>query len=141
MKKMKEISLSWRGSKKPKKQRKFRANAPLHVRHRLVKIHLSKQLREKHNRRSMSPRVGDKVKVLRGRFKGKEGALRAVNLKRLKVSVNGLEISKNDGTKVFPLIDPSNLLIVELKLDDKARVKILERKKTENGKKTSKAAR
>ncbi len=138
---MKEISLSWIGSKKPKKQRKFRINAPLHVRHRLVKIHLSKQLREKHNRRSMSPRVGDKVKVLRGRFKSKEGAIRAVNLKRLKVSVNGLEITKNDGTKVFPLIDPSNLLITELKLDDKQRVKILERKKTENGKKTSKAAR
>ncbi|MBW2988663.1 50S ribosomal protein L24, partial [Candidatus Woesearchaeota archaeon] len=61
-------------------------------------------------------------------FRGKEGTIKEVDLKRLKVTVNGVEITKNDGTKVFPYLDPSNLQILELKTDDKARQKALARK-------------
>jgi large subunit ribosomal protein L24 len=130
---MKRFSESWKSSKKPKKQRKYRLMAPLHVRQRMVRAPLSPVLRTKYGCRAFGLRVGDKVKVMRGRFKGKEGAIKQVILAKLKASVHGMEITKNDGTKVFPLIDPSNLQIIELKLDDKVRQKVLAKK---NGKKT-----
>ena len=126
--KMKAFSRFWKSSKKPRKQRKYRFNAPLHIRKRMLRAHLSKQLREKYKCRSFGLRVGDKVKVLRGAFRGKEGTIKEVDSKRLKVTVNGVEITKNDGTKVFPYLDPSNLQILELKTDDKARQKALARK-------------
>jgi len=125
---MKPFSRFWKSSKKPRKQRKYRFNAPLHIRKRMLKANISKPLREKYKCRSFGLRVGDKVKVLRGRFRGKEGTIKEVDLKRLKVTVNGVEITKNDGTKVFPYLDPSNLQILELKTDDKARQKALARK-------------
>jgi len=135
---MKRFSTAWEGSKKPRKQRKFRRAAPLHIKQKMLKSNLAPALREKYNRRSFTPRVGDKVKVLRGRFKGKEGTVKEVSLKKLRLSIQGVEITKNDGTKVFPFLDPSNLQITELKLEDKKRKKIIARKKIikENGKKT-----
>ena len=40
----------------------------------------------------------------------------------------GIEVAKKDGTKAFYPFEPSNLLITELSLDDKKRVRSLERK-------------
>ncbi len=130
---MKKFSTSWTSSKQPRKQRKYRLNAPLHIKQKMLRAPLSPILRKKHEMRSFGIRTGDKVKVLRGKFSGKEGTVKSVDLKKLKVSINGIEITKNDGTKVFPFIDPSNCQIVELKLDDKKRQAILNRK---NDKKT-----
>lgn len=122
-------SSNWKSSRKAKKQRKYRYNAPLHIRKRLLNAHLSKELRQKYNRRSLALVKEDKVKVMRGKFKGHKGKIDQVMLKKSKVIVQGIEIEKKDGTKTMPLIDPSNLLLIELKLDDKKRLDLLQRTK------------
>ncbi len=126
----KKFSTNWKKSKQPRKQRKYRHNAPLHIRGKFLNIHLSKELAKKHNLRRLRVRVGDKVKVARGKFKKKEGKVELVDLKKSKVVITGIEVSKKDGSKSRPLIQVSNLLITELNLDDKKRLK-----KTSKGRK------
>ena len=123
-----EFSKSWNGSVQPRKQRKYRHNAPLHIRQKFVNVHLSKVLREKYNKRSVSLKKGDSVKILRGQFKNKTGKVDEVNLKKTRVYVNGIEIVKKDGTKARYPLNPSNLMIAEINTDDKMRQKNLERK-------------
>ena len=126
---MKSIfSTSWKSSKQPRKQRKYLYNAPRHIKKKLVSTMLSKELREKYNKRYVPIRKGDKVKILRGQFKGKTGEVIRVDLRNLKVNINKIELLKKDGNKVFYPLSPSNLMITELKLDDKKRKKLLERK-------------
>ncbi len=123
---MKEFSTSWKGSKKARKQRKYRANLPLHLRHRLVRVHLSKELRKKLKTRNVIVRTGDKIKVIRGQFKKKDGKVERVDRKNEMIYVNGIEIIKKDGTKVLLGVHPSNLMITELNMDDKIRKQRLE---------------
>jgi large subunit ribosomal protein L24 len=124
---MKKFSLSWKSSKQPRKQRKYRYNAPLHIKSKFLSAHLSKQLREKYKKRAIRIRTGDKVKIARGQFKKKEGKVDRVLLKQSKVIIQGIEITKKDGTKTTYPIHPSNLLILELNLEDKKRIKALQR--------------
>jgi len=70
---MKEWSSSWKSSKQRRKQRKYIYNAPLHVRRKLMVSPLSKELREKLGKRNVVVKVGDKVVIERGDFRGKEG--------------------------------------------------------------------
>ncbi len=120
---MKSIfSKSWRSSKQPRKQRKYLANAPLHLKGRLLAVHLSKDLREKYGVRSIRVRRNDKVKVVRGSFKGTEGKVESVDVKHCEVYVSKVEVSKKDGSKAKKPLHPSNLIITELNLDDKKRL-------------------
>ena len=121
-------SKTWKSSKQPRKQRKYRYNAPLHIRHKMIAANLSKELRKKYGRRNFPLRKGDKVKIMRGQFKGKTGKIEEINLKKLKVVVEGIFRNKKDGSKVRVYLDPSNLQIQELNLDDKERIKALKRK-------------
>jgi len=61
-----EFSKHWVGSKRPGKQRKYLAKAPLHIRKKLLNVSLSKELRKKYGRRAITVRKGDKVKILVG---------------------------------------------------------------------------
>ncbi|MBI4154586.1 50S ribosomal protein L24 [Candidatus Woesearchaeota archaeon] len=122
------FSSRWVRSKKPSKQRKYRINAPLHIRRRFLNSHLSKELKQKYKRRSFPVRKGDTVKVVVGDFKKKIGKISRVNLRKSVVYIEGIERMKRDGTKVLPGINPSNLVIQELNLDDKLRRKALESK-------------
>ena len=115
-------------SKQPRKQRKSIYNAPQHARSKLMSVHLSKDLREEHDRRSLPVRTGDTVKIMKGDFKGHEGKVEKVNLKTYKVYVEGANTQKPDGNPVLFPIDPSNLMIVELDLNDDKRMEIIERK-------------
>src|SRR3989338_1833072 len=115
----KKFSTAWKGSKQPKKQRKYRYNAPLHVKQKFIHAHLSKELRKKYKTRRLGLKKGDKVKVLRGQFKKHIGNVERIDLKKTKVYVSGIEITKKDGTKTTYPIAPSNLIITELELDDK----------------------
>ncbi|MBW2993001.1 50S ribosomal protein L24 [Candidatus Woesearchaeota archaeon] len=124
----KKFVSSWKGSKQPRKQRKYRANAPLHIKQKFVSSHLSKDLKKKYGKRNIIVRKGDRVKITRGEFKNKIGKIDRTDLKKSKVYIEGVEIVKKDGTKVLRQIEPSNIIILELNLDDKKRLKILSRK-------------
>jgi len=119
----KKFSTKWKRSRQPRKQRKYKYNAPIHIRGNFLNAHLSEELAKKHGLKTIRVRVGDKVKVMRGKFKGREGKIELVDLKKSKVAITGIDISKRDGSKSKPLIHASNLLITELNLDDKRRLK------------------
>jgi large subunit ribosomal protein L24 len=126
---MKSWSRSWKSSVRPAKQRKYVAKAPLHIRHKLMAAHLTKDLRLKYKKRSFPVRKGDKVKITHGKFKSVIGEIERVDSRRYRVFVKGAEIKKKEGApKVFRGIHPSKLQIVSLNLEDKKRVKALERK-------------
>lgn len=109
-----KFSTHWKGSKQPRKQRKYRANAPLHLRKKFVSINLSKELRKKQGKRNIPARKGDKVKIFNGKFKGKTGKILSVNLKRSKIIVEDINVKKQDGSKASVKLQPSNLQIIEL---------------------------
>ena len=112
----------------PKKQHKGRYNAPLHIKQKFMRSHLSKELKKKHGKRSLGLKKGDRVKVVVGQFKGKTCKVERIDLKKCKVYLEGIDIQKKDGTKTTYPIEPSNLIITEINLDDKMRNKVLERK-------------
>ncbi|TAL57866.1 MAG: 50S ribosomal protein L24 [Nanoarchaeota archaeon] len=117
-----KFSSSWKSSLHPRKQRKYRANSPLHIRASFVSAHLSKDLRLKLKRRSLPLRENDTVKVIRGQFKGKTGKIRVVMRNREKIIVEGVEQSKRDGSKTPVPVHASNILLIDL-VADKKRIK------------------
>ncbi len=92
---------------------------------------LSRDLRKKYKRRSMSVRKGDMVKVLRGEFKKRTGKIGGVDARKYRVFVDGIDMVKRDGSKVKIGIQASKVQILELNLDDKARKMIVESGKAE----------
>jgi len=124
----KEFSTSWLSSKQPRKQRKYRFNAPLHLKHRFLSSNLSKELRKKYSKRNLPLRKGDEVLVMRGAFKKKKAKVSKVNLKRTRVVLEGIQRTKKDGSKVNVYFHPSVLQIHTLSLDDKFRINALNRK-------------
>lgn len=117
----KKFSTSWVSSKKPRKQRKYRANAPLSIKRKFLSAHLSKELIKNYQTRNIPLRKEDKVKIVRGQFKGKIGKVVKVLMKKSKIYVENMQNTKNDGTKTYIPIDPSNAIIIELNLTDKRR--------------------
>jgi len=117
-----EFSTSWKASSKPRKQRKYRYNAPLHIKYEFLNSPLSKELRKKHNMRSIPLRKGDEVLVMRGAFKKKKVKVASVNVKRSRVTLEGIQRTKKDGAKVNVYFSPSKLQIFSLNLLDKKRI-------------------
>ena len=116
------FSTSWISSVQPRKQRKYRYEAPFHIRHSFLSANLSKDLRAKHKMRSIPVRAGDEVVIQRGTFAKQKGKVLKVDVKRLKVTIEGVTRKKSDGTKINVYFDPSKLQIVALKLDDSRRL-------------------
>jgi len=80
-----------------------------------------KELRAKHGKKTLRVRTGDKVRVLRGNWKGHEGKVERVDMTKAKVFVTKVEIIKKDGaTKVPYGLNASNIMITEL-IPDKRR--------------------
>nr|AJS12200.1 50S ribosomal protein L24P [uncultured archaeon] len=128
----KEFSRSWVSSTQPRKQRKYRYNIMLHLRHKFVSAHLSKELRKQYGLRSIIARVGDKVKVMRGQFKKTVGKIEEIDSKKAKAYVTGVELIKKDGSKAKYPVHASNLMLLELNLDDKKRLKNKDNKNTKS---------
>ena len=110
-------------SKQPRKQRKALYNAPAHARGKHLSAALSQDLREKIGKKSLPIRSGDKVRVLRGDFKGHEGEVLEVDHGSYKVTIEEVTLSKPDGTAVFLPVDPSNLMIIDADTKDDRRIK------------------
>jgi large subunit ribosomal protein L24 len=120
---------TWKRSVQPRRQRKYAINAPLHIKREFCSSHLSKELRKKYGRRSITVRKGDKVKVMRGSYKGHSNKIEKVDIKKGLIYIAGVDMTKKEGTKVFPGIHPSNVMITELNTDDKKRLASIDRGK------------
>jgi large subunit ribosomal protein L24 len=131
-----KFSTSWLSSTQPRKQRKYRAKAPLHTKHKFLNAPLSKSLREKYGKRSLPLKKGDEVLVMRGNFKKKKAIVTSVELKRSRVALENIQRSKRDGTKVSVYFQPSSLQIQNPTLEDQKRLTVLNRKSKETSKST-----
>jgi large subunit ribosomal protein L24 len=117
----KTFSTAWKASKQPRKQRKYRHNAPMHTLGKFASAMLSETLVTKHKVKSTRVRTGDKVKVMRGKFKGTEGKVELINMKKSTVKIAGVEVSKKDGSKAKVPVHISNLMITGVESNDKHR--------------------
>ena len=115
-------------SKQPRKQRKYLYNLPLHRRRKLLSCLLSKELREKYGRRNFPVRSGDTVVVMRGKYKGTKAKVVDVDYKKIKVYLENISRKNTLGKEVLIGFHPSNLMIVDLYLDDPKRREKLEKK-------------
>jgi large subunit ribosomal protein L24 len=118
----KEFSTSWIGSSQTRKQRKFRFNAPLHIKRKFLASNLTKELRTKHGIRSIEVRKGDNVKINVGEFRKQSGKVAGVDIKKSRITIEGIQRKKKDGTKINVYFHPSNVQITSL-VEDKRRFK------------------
>jgi len=111
-----------------RKQRQRHFNAPSHIRRKIMSAPLSKDLRTKHNCRSIPIRKDDEVQVVRGHHKGQQtGKVVQVYRKKFVIHIERIQREKVNGATVHVGIHPSKVVIVKLKMD-KDRKAILERK-------------
>jgi large subunit ribosomal protein L24 len=128
---MKEFSRHWKASSKPRKQRKYRFSAPLHLAGKFLNAHCSKEIAKKYGKRSIRVRRDDKVKIMRGKFKKKEGKVIEVDVKKGIVFIERIETTRKDGSMVRVPIKPNHLMIIELSTTDVRRMEGLSGTMTE----------
>ena len=131
-------STAWKKSKNPSKQRKHQMNAPLHQKRKFMASHLSKDLQKTQKLRATVVRIGDKVKILRGGFKGKSAKIERIDVAKGKIYLTGIDQEKREGGRALYPIHPSNVVIEELNTSDKQRFKHPKAEKKETVKKVDK---
>ena len=94
---------------------------------RIMHAHLSPDLKKKYKKRSLGLRKGDKVKIMRGKFKGEEEKVERISVIKTKVYLENIKKRKVDGKDAPIPIHPSNLMITEIDTSDSWRMKILKR--------------
>ena len=127
-------------SKKPSKQRKSAFNAPLHVRRKRIRARLLTDDERFVGIRTVSVRVGDTVKVVRGDFghpsKGKrhgdkrgpsgiEAKVIRIDSSSSSIFVEGVTRAKADNKEEGVPIHASNVVVTELDESDKLRMQKL----------------
>eukprot|EP00178_Gracilaria_changii_P022791 TRINITY_DN6795_c0_g1_i1.p1 TRINITY_DN6795_c0_g1~~TRINITY_DN6795_c0_g1_i1.p1 ORF type:complete len:112 (-),score=3.33 TRINITY_DN6795_c0_g1_i1:34-369(-) len=76
---------------------------------------LSKDLRKKHNIRSIPVRKDDEVVVVRGSNKGHKGKIIQVHRKKFAIHIDKLTKNKANGAPYQIPIHPSNVSVIKLK--------------------------
>merc|ERR1712111_20955 len=122
--KMTKINTQLHSSRR--KSRKAHFSAPSSVRRVVMSAPLSKELREKHNVRSIPIRKDDEIMIVRGTHKGREGKVSSVYRLKYVLHINGVVREKSNGQSVPIPIAASKVVVTKLKLD-KDRENILER--------------
>lgn len=113
-----------------RKSRKAHFTAPSSVRRVLMSAPLSKELRLKHNVRSLPVRKNDEVRVVRGQYKG-DGKVLTCYRKKFVIHIERISREKANQMPVPVGIHPSNCVITKIKMD-KDRKAILDRKNRES---------
>lgn len=118
-------------SSKSRNQRKMRANAPAHIKRKMLSSHLSADLQKEYGKRSARVCLGDTVMVLRGGedIRGVEGKVIGVMTDEGRITIEGVTINQADNTAVARPIHASNVVITKLNLDDAWRKDALKRGK------------
>jgi large subunit ribosomal protein L24 len=117
-----------KGARKPSTVRRNMYNSPNHKKRKFISAPLSPNLRVEYGTRSMPVRVNDTVSITKGDRKLAEGRVLRVNMKDLKIYIEGVTRTRQDGSTVQIPIRAENVMITRLNLDDEWRREILERK-------------
>lgn len=115
-------SREWNSSTNPTKQRKYRENAPMHVKDKLVSANLNETLREELGTRNLPVKIGDRAEVMRGDERGAEGIISNIDREEEKLYINNLDRQKTDGTVKEIALRPSNVQLQALNLEDPGRI-------------------
>lgn len=109
-----------------RRERRKVYHGKMHRRRKMLRVHLSKELRAKlgTRHRALLVNKGDGVKVLRGDSKGKSAKVARVSVAKRKVYLEGVTVRNRRGVESLVPFDPSNLVITELK-DSQFRKEIL----------------
>ena len=126
MKQTENWSRSWKSSTDPQKQRKYRENAPQHVKDNFISANLSHNLRDELGTRNLGIRNGDRVKVMRGDREGAEGIVNNIDRENERVYIDGVEKEAVDGSVHQIPLRPSNVQIQSLNLGDEQRLEKFE---------------
>ena len=113
---------------RPAQNRKVKREAEYHQRKNDFNVHLSTDLREKYNTRSLPVRRDDTVLILRGKFTGIQKRVTRISYKKRKIQIEGVKMTKTDSTEIFFWLDPSNVLITSLGKIDDGRKKLIDRR-------------
>ncbi|OVE84357.1 50S ribosomal protein L24 [Natronolimnobius baerhuensis] len=113
-------------SKQPHKQRIQTERAPLHKRQKQLHATLSDELREEYDTRRTRVNAGDTVEVMRGDYAGDTGEVLKAILENGTIHVEDVTVETADGEEVPRPVDPSNVRITELTLEDERREARLE---------------
>jgi large subunit ribosomal protein L24 len=89
---------------------------------------LSKGLSAQYGFKTAALRKGDTVIVSRGDYKGHEGKVGSLIMSKNKITVDGVNIKKMDGTNKLVQISPSKVTITKLDLSDKRRKNLFDLK-------------
>ena len=113
-------------SSQPRKQRLRLYQAPIHARRKKLSARLSDELRKEYGRKTFTVKKGDTVLVTRGDHVGHEGKVVEVDPEKGRIKVEGLTVTRADGTTRLISIHASKVVITKLDLSDKWRKKALE---------------
>jgi large subunit ribosomal protein L24 len=116
-------------SRKPRKQRNWLRDMPLHMRGTQFNAKLEKTLSEQHDVKRLPIRVNDHVRVTAGQFKDLEGKVLGMDKKAYKITIEEITKEKADGSLHYYPIHPSKVIITKLVDLDKRRQQMIERRK------------
>ncbi|MGB9719165.1 MAG: 50S ribosomal protein L24 [Candidatus Anstonellales archaeon] len=105
------------GTKRTSRKKQYAL--PMHRKKALLSVHLSKELKAKIKKRAATVKKGDRIKVMRGDFKGRSGIVAHVDYKNATITVEGISKRNSKGVDVLVPLRPSNLMIVEKKFEEK----------------------
>jgi large subunit ribosomal protein L24 len=114
---------------KPGKQRKRMLTGVYHIKRKLLVAPLDKALEKQVNRKRVSLRKGDTVKVLVGSNKGKTSTVERVNYDKGVVYLKDFKVTNSRGQEKLLPFQASNLIITNLVLTDKKRLIVKKPKK------------
>ncbi|KAH9035506.1 60S ribosomal protein L26 [Lactarius pseudohatsudake] len=117
-----------------RKSRKQHFSAPSSVRRKIMSSSLAKELRNKHHTRSLPVRKDDEVRIVRGKYKGREGKVTQVYRKKWVIHVDRVQRDKANGSSVPIGIHPSNVVIINIKLDKDRRATLDRKDRTKTAK-------
>ena len=110
------------------KVRKAFFTATKDAKHVAMSAPLSKEMRETYGVKALPIRRGDEVRVVRGKYQDREGAVTAVKLSTMRIEVENVSTEKVTTQQVSVPIHPSNVVITKVKMD-KHRNELIERKR------------
>jgi len=115
----------------PRKQRKARYDAPMHIKAKQMHVHIAKELRAKLgvSRRSIQLHKGDKIRLRCGDGAGKMGAVMEVDCRNRIVYAEGFVNKTAKGVEKLRALQPANLEIIDGDFTKKDRTAILARGK------------
>ncbi|KAK4336717.1 hypothetical protein RND71_043561 [Anisodus tanguticus] len=111
-----------------RKVRKAHFTAPSHIRRRIMSCRLSRELKQRHNVKTIPVRKDDEVLIVSGVHKGVQvGKVVRCYRKKYVLHIERIQREKSNGATVYVGVHPSNCVITKLKLDKRRRA-ILERR-------------